>query len=60
MVQLMQSNWKTSALGVFGLMTAVGSLGTDLLSGHVANIAIYLPTIVTSVGLLFAKDSTAK
>ena len=60
MVALMSKNWKTTALGICGLMTAVGALGNDCLSGNFASVAIYLPAIASSLGLMFAKDSTAK
>ena len=58
MVASMSVNWKTSALGICGLLTALGSLGSDVLSGNFATVAIHLPAIAASLGLLFAKDST--
>ncbi|WP_010584433.1 hypothetical protein [Schlesneria paludicola] len=59
MVKVMQINWKTSGLGFCGLLTSVGALGTDLLSGNYSTIVMHLPAIAASLGLMFAKDSTA-
>lgn len=53
----MQTNWKTTALGVCGLLTSLGSLGSDVLAGNFGTISLHLPAIAASVGLLFAKDA---
>lgn len=52
----MKVNWKTTALGICGLLTALGSLGSDMLGGNYATLAIHLPAIAASAGLLFARD----
>lgn len=57
MLQSMQTNWKTTALGVCGLLTSLGSLGSDVLAGNFGTISLHLPAIAASVGLLFAKDA---
>ena len=57
MVQAMTTNWKTTALGICGLLTSLGSLGSDVLGGNLATISLHLPAIAASVGLLFAKDA---
>ena len=57
MVQAITTNWKTTALGICGLLTSVGMLGSDVLSGNFATITMHLPAIAASVGLLFAKDA---
>jgi hypothetical protein len=51
------TNWKTTALGVCGLLTALGSLGGDMLSGNFATIPMHLPGIAASIGLIFASDA---
>lgn len=53
----MTKNWKTTALGICGLLTSIGSLGTDVLSGNFTTVPIHLPAIAASIGLLFAHDA---
>jgi len=56
-MQSMKTNWKTTALGICGLLTSVGLLGTDVLQGNYNTISVHIPAIATSLGLLFAKDA---
>ena len=58
MGQAIKINWKTTALGIFGLLAAVGALGNAALSGDFSTVHAQLPAILASIGLLFAKDST--
>jgi hypothetical protein len=57
MLNAMSTNWKTTALGVCGLLTSLGSLGGDILSGNFTTLATLLPAIAASLGLMFAKDA---
>lgn len=55
----MKGSWKTSALGICALLTAIGVAGTALLDGNpdtkpdFASIA----TAFAGLGLLFARDN---
>jgi len=51
------TNWKTTALGVCGLLTALGSVGGDMLAGNFSTIPLHLPGIAASIGLIFASDA---
>ena len=53
------TNWKTTALGVCGLLTALGSLGGDMIGGNFSTIPMHLPAIAASIGLIFASDAKA-
>jgi hypothetical protein len=52
------TNWKTTALGAGGALTALGSLLTDLASGDTSHMLGYVTAIITAVGVIFAKDGS--
>lgn len=50
------TNWKTTALGLGGLFTALGSLLTDLASGNTDHLLGYSMAIVTAASAIFGRD----
>jgi hypothetical protein len=54
-------NWKTTTLGVLGILGIIAQVGTELLnSGHVSNLDAILTQAVMAWGLIAAKDATAR
>jgi hypothetical protein len=57
---IMKGSWKTTSAGVLGILGTLCALGAAQFDGDpttVANWAVALPTIIASIGLLFARDN---
>lgn len=52
----MKFSWKTTGLGILGLISIVSKTASELIQGIPVDWAIVATTVMTSVGLLFAKD----
>jgi hypothetical protein len=54
-------NWKTTTLGVIGILLTVLQAGQELLtSGTVSNVEPLVTSLVLGWGLIAAKDNTAR
>jgi hypothetical protein len=52
----MKFSWKTTGLGILGLISIVSKTASELIQGIPVDWTIVATTVMTSVGLLFAKD----
>ena len=52
----MKFSWKTTGLGVLGLISIISKTASELIQGIPVDWTIVATTVMTSVGLLFAKD----
>ncbi len=51
------TNYKTTILGVLGLVATISGAAKTLLAGGNLDLSVVIPAIVTSWGLIHAKDS---
>jgi hypothetical protein len=54
------NSWKTTILGIAGILVAVGTAARALLDGDPAttiNIEMTIAAITTGIGLIFARDN---
>lgn len=49
-------NWKTTALGIVTIISALSVAAKQWLSGGVPDLSVLLPAIASGVGLISAKD----
>jgi hypothetical protein len=52
----MKFSWKTTGLGILGLISIASKTASELIQGIPVDWTIVATTVMTSVGLLFAKD----
>lgn len=52
----MKFSWKTTGLGILGLISILSKTASELIQGIPVDWTIVATTVMTSVGLLFAKD----
>ena len=52
----MKFSWKTTGLGILGLISIISKTASELIQGIPVDWTIVATTVMTSVGLLFAKD----
>lgn len=52
----MQANWKTTVTAIIAIITIIGSVVNDLISGNPVNWGTVIPGIIGALGLIFAKD----
>lgn len=56
----MKTSWKTSALGLVAILTAVANAGTALLDSNPATVFDldqFVTAVAAGIGLLFARDN---
>ena len=49
-------DWKTTTLGVLGLITAIAGAAKTVLAGGNPDLAVLIPAIIAGWGLIHAKD----
>lgn len=52
----MKFSWKTTGLGILGLISIVSKTASELIQGLPVDWTIVATTVLTSIGLIFAKD----
>lgn len=50
------NNWKTTTLGALGLIAAIAGAAKTVLAGGNPDLAVLVPAIIASWGLIHAKD----
>ena len=57
----MKKDWKTTTLGVLTLITLWSAAAQEFLTtGTISNLGVLIPSTMTAVGLIFAKDTVAQ
>lgn len=51
-------NWKTTTLGIIGIITGLCGLVTAVLTGDAAGLALALPAIANAFGNVFSNDGS--
>ena len=52
-----KKSWKTTTLGILGVVTIVAAAATQLLRGEPVDLATIIPALLASIAALFAKDA---
>lgn len=51
------SSWKTSTLGILGIVSAIAAAASALINGDYSQLSLLIPSILAGIGHIFAKDA---